>query len=317
MNQKVSVFAPISIGNVSVGFDSLGLAVSPIDGTLVGDIVDIEAGQENQLILAGTHIDRLPSEPQDNIVWSCLSLFNEQLQKRGINVQPVHMTLRKNIPVSSGLGSSACSVVAALYALNEFYQQPFNETELLNLMAEQEGKISGSIHYDNIAPCYLGGLQLMTSDATQPCLTVPSFDDCYWVMAYPDIEVSTKMAREILPNQYDKSTCIEYGQNLAGFVAASFQNNKSLAFSLLKDVMAEPYRQSLLPNFSAVKEALIEQGCLAVGISGSGPTVFAVTDSLYKAKQTQKFLDNNYIINQQGFTHICQVDQQGARHLSN
>ena len=317
--KKVAAFAPISIGNVSVGFDSLGLAVSPINGELIGDIVSVSSSDENTLVVAGTHRDRLPQNPQDNIVWDCLLAFNEHLSNREIGAVSVAMELKKNIPVSSGLGSSACSVVASFYALNEFYNRPFNEAELLQLMAEQEGKISGSIHYDNIAPCYLGGMQLMVPSDTEndnseiPCLTIPTFDQCYWVMAYPDIEVSTKAAREILPTAYDRSTTVKFGQQLATFIAASYENNLSLAMNVLNDVIAEPYRESLLPGFPETRQALLSMGCLGVGISGSGPTLFCITDSKELAEQAHDYLKANYIKNEGGFVSICQADTAGTR----
>ncbi|MFT5521225.1 MAG: homoserine kinase, partial [Enterobacterales bacterium] len=161
---SVKVFSPISIGNVSVGFDILGLAVVPIDGSLIGDIVHVKEAiksQENDLIVTGSHANRLPKDKKANIVWDCIFAFNTALEKLGKKSVIVELILEKNIPSSSGLGSSACSVVAAIYALNEFYQRPFNEHQLLMLMVDLEAAISGSRHYDNVAPCYLGGLQLV------------------------------------------------------------------------------------------------------------------------------------------------------------
>lgn len=318
---SVSIFAPISIGNVSVGFDTLGLAVTPISGELIGDIVTIEASlptsksPDDEFILAGSHIDKLPTDKEQNIVWQCLQKFNQQLQQRQIPLRPVKVTLQKNIPVSSGLGSSACSVVAAFVALNEFYQQPFTQMELLKLMGALEAQISGSLHYDNVAPSYLGGLQLMLSDSEKITQQLPDFDDCYWVIAYPDIKVSTKTAREILPTSYDRATVIQFGQNLAGFVDACYRQDKQQAFSLLKDVLAEPYRQKLLPNFQATKKALTQLGSLAVGISGSGPTLFTVFDNLESANQARHWLKQNYLQSSNGLVHICQSDKLGARKI--
>ena len=315
----VSVFAPISIGNVSVGFDTLGLAVSPIDGSLVGDIVTVESidsdTTDDQFILDGSHADRLPQSKTDNIVWQCLHAFNNELSEKGLTPKSVQITLEKNIPVSSGLGSSACSVVAAFLALNEYYEAPFSEFELLQLMGALEAEISGSLHYDNVAPCYLGGLQLMLNDPQKIAQALPTFDDCYWVLAYPDVEVSTKAAREILPQQYDRQTLIEFGQNLAGFVDASYRKDKSQAFSLVKDVVAEPYRTQLLPNFSLAKQSLLDLGVLTVGISGSGPTLFCVTDDLEIAEKSAQWLKENYLQSESGFVHICKVDSQGARRV--
>ena len=316
---SVSVFAPISVGNVSVGFDTLGLCLSPIDGSLVGDIVEASGlptgTTDDQFVLSGSHADRLPQEKDSNIVWKCLEAFNLALGPKDVAAKPVKIELKKNIPVSSGLGSSACSVVSALVALNEFYESPFNENELLKLMGQLESEISGSLHYDNVAPCYLGGLQLMLDDPDRITQSIPTFDDCYWVIAYPDVEVSTKAAREILPEQYSRQTLIEFGQNLAGFIDASYRKDKAQAFALLKDVVAEPFRKSLLPNFELAKNSLEEIGALSVGISGSGPTLFAVTDSLETAKLIQTWLADNYLQTDEGFVHICQVDNDGARRV--
>ena len=161
----VVVYAPASIGNVSVGFDVLGAAVSPIDGTLLGDRVLVKSGNAPfDLKTAGSFVSKLPDNPKENIVYDCWQVFARELDKKGVALLPVEVTLEKNMPIGSGLGSSACSIVAALDALNRFHGQPLNEMELLALMGEMEGKISGGIHYDNVAPCYLGGLQLMLEE---------------------------------------------------------------------------------------------------------------------------------------------------------
>ena len=112
---KTSVFAPISVGNVSVGFDSLGMALKPIQGELLGDTVHVESSVSglNQFTLVGSHAHCLPQQRDSNIAWHVLQQFNEALSARGVEKKVCHMTLEKNIPVSSGLGSSACSVVAA------------------------------------------------------------------------------------------------------------------------------------------------------------------------------------------------------------
>jgi len=312
----ISVFAPASIGNFSVGFDVLGMAVKPIDGTLLGDVVSIESAQENKLIVIGEFANKLPGKPTNNIVWHCLTLYNQALYKAQHPIQKVQLTLDKKMPVGSGLGSSACSVVAALVALNEFYQQYFDEKALLFMMGEMEAKISGSLHYDNVAPCYLGGLQLMVPDSQVISRNLPQFDDCYYVMAYPGINVSTKAARDVLPSQYSSADAITFGQNLATFVDACHRNDKQQAFSVVKDVLAEPYRQHLLPKFEQAKAHLTEQGHLAIGISGSGPTLFCVSESLEKAQDAANWLKTNYLQTDTGFVHVCQVDVAGAGKLS-
>lgn len=323
-SNSVSVFAPASIGNVSVGFDVLGLAVKPVDGTLLGDVVTVtQVDEESSLTVVGRFADKLPSNKEDNIVWSCLILFNQALEQANQQVVNVALTLDKKMPVGSGLGSSACSVVAALAGLNAFYQKhhsfSFSKEQMLKMMGQMEAQISGSLHYDNVAPCYYGGLQLMVPDEEIISRALPSFDDCYYVMAYPGIEVSTKAARDVLPVQYSRVDVIRYGQNLATFVDACHRQNKAQAFSVLTDVVAEPYRKELLPKYEQAHDYLTSQGALAVGISGSGPTLFCVVDDKQQAENFAQWLNEHYLQEvdgqSHGFVHVCKADNTGAAEL--
>lgn len=242
---SLTVYAPASMGNVGVGFDLLGAALAPIDGSLLGDRVSIcSADTGIHLSLSGHWANKLPQDPQENIVYQCADFFLKQLGRN----DGVTLVLEKNLPVGSGLGSSASSVVAALYALNEYFDSPYDEQALLRLMGEFEGKISGSVHYDNVAPCYLGGMQLMLDTPSKVCDTIPTFDDWYWVVAYPGISLSTAKMRDLLPKQYDKSVAIDFGRYLSAFVHASYQKDPELAISVLKDVLAEPYRAAAIPG---------------------------------------------------------------------
>ncbi|MCA2016878.1 homoserine kinase [Vibrio tritonius] len=310
----VVVYAPASIGNVSVGFDVLGAAVSPVDGTLLGDRVEVKAGNEPfSLAAVGRFVGKLPSDPKENIVYDCWQVFAREIAKKNVELKPVAMTLEKNMPIGSGLGSSACSIVAALDALNRFHGQPLNETELLALMGEMEGKISGGVHYDNVAPCYLGGVQLMVEELDIISQEVPCFDDWYWVMAYPGIKVSTAEARAILPAQYRRQDIIAHGRYLAGFVHACHTGQGELAAKMIKDVIAEPYRQKLLPGFPEARKYALSAGALATGISGSGPTLFSVCKEKEVAERVARWLEQNYVQNDEGFVHICRLDKQGSK----
>lgn len=309
----IKIYAPASIGNVSVGFDVLGAAVSPIDGILLGDCVSIQGAEQFSLHNEGSFVSKLPADPKENIVYQCWELFCQKLGRE----LPVAMVLEKNMPIGSGLGSSACSVVAGLMALNEYCDRPFNETELLTMMGELEGRISGSVHYDNVAPCYLGGMQLMLEENGIISQAVPGFDQWYWVMAYPGIKVSTAEARAILPAQYLRQDCIRHGRYLSGFIHACHTQQPALAAKLMQDVIAEPYRTRLLPGFAEARKAAQDIGALACGISGSGPTLFAVSDQLDTAQRLASWLTKNYVQNDEGFVHVCRLDTTGARNLNN
>ncbi|SUW62223.1 Homoserine kinase [Buttiauxella agrestis] len=307
----VKVYAPASSANMSVGFDVLGAAVSPIDGSLLGDYVTVEAADTFSLNNIGRFASKLPDEPRENIVYQCWERFCQEIGK---NI-PVAMTLEKSMPIGSGLGSSACSVVAGLMAMNEYCGKPLNDTRLLSLMGELEGRISGSVHYDNVAPCFLGGMQLMIEENGIISQSVPGFDEWLWVLAYPGIKVSTAEARAILPALYRRQDCISHGRHLAGFIHACHTRQPHLAAKLMRDVIAEPYRAKLLPRFNEARQAAADIGALASGISGSGPTLFALCDNTDTAQRVADWLSQHYLQNQEGFVHICRLDTAGARVL--
>lgn len=317
---KLTAYAPASIGNVSLGFDLLGAALKPIDGSLLGDEVDIEVAEQFSLEVTGRFADKLPPDPKSNIVTRCYEHFIKVLEKQGhapSDIPKLKMTLHKHLPIGSGLGSSASSIVAALHGLNGFFakqfgQAPFTDNELLLVMGELEGQISGSIHYDNVAPCFLGGLTLMAEHKEQVALQLPIFKNWYWVSCYSGISVSTAAARDILPKQVSMADTIQFGRQLAVFTDALYRQDESLAAAMMKDVLAEPYRKSLLPMFDESRTFSEQNGALAFGISGSGPTVFAVCDNIENARVINQWLTDNYIQNDTGFSHICQLDSQGA-----
>lgn len=314
----VQIYAPASIGNVSVGFDVLGAALAPIDGSLLGDTVSVAASENGTFTLEvnGRYAAKLPVEPQQNILFSCVQAFNQRLAEQDLPSQAICMTLHKALPIGSGLGSSAASIVAAFHALNDFYQSPFTEQQLLTMMGELEGQISGSVHYDNVAPCFLGGLQLMPDFPDCISLTVPSPKEWYWVVAYPGISVSTAEARRILPTEYSRQDLILHSRLLATFIHAMHTDNVTLARQALRDVVAEPYRRKLLPGFDDIRDQVMATGALAMGISGSGPTVFVVADTLAAAQQMQQILNQHYLCNEDGFSHICRIDPRGSRRLT-
>ncbi|MCW8107004.1 homoserine kinase [Alteromonas ponticola] len=313
--KKVTAYAPASIGNVSLGFDILGAALAPVDGSKTGDEVEIETSCGPELFdfaVDGKFADKLPSSHRENIVFQCYQRFTHALGNVDNANIPVRITLRKNLPIGSGLGSSASSIVAALTGLNAYFDSPFSDNQLLQMMGEMEGQISGSIHYDNVAPSFLGGITLMTGLDDKIAVTLPVISDWYWVICYSGIKVSTAEARKILPPSYSLSDTLTFGRQLAIFVQALHAQDAKMASAVMHDVIAEPHRKRLLPAFDAVRLKSIAAGASAFGISGSGPTVFAVCESLEIAQQVETLLTQQYIQTDHGFTKICKIDEQGA-----
>lgn len=306
----IRVYAPASIGNIGVGFDTLGIAIDPINDTVLGDFVNIEDSKDFNIKNTGIFYDQLPIQLEDNIIFQCWKRFCEILGK----TYTFSIQLEKNVPVSSGLGSSACSIVASLFAMNCYCGNPLDRYQLLKLMGEMEGKISGSVHFDNVSPCFLGGTQLILPEYKNISQLIPSFDNWIWVIAYPGIKISTITSRSILPKQYNQSDCILHSQYLSGFVYACCTSQEYLAINCMKDIIVEPYRSKLLPvDLKYIRLSLSKKGALSCGIAGAGPSIFVLCNTQHVVNDVSEWLSRFYVQNSTGFVKICSVNNSGAR----
>lgn len=312
--EPLTVYAPASIGNVSVGFDALGLALTPQDGSLLGDTVQILPGRTKDwtLSVSGKFADKLPADPEQNIVLQCCRLYQQTLQQEGLEIHPLQLVLEKQLPIGSGLGSSASSVVAALEALNRWHGNPLGSRKLFGLMTIVEGGISGEVHLDNIAPCLYGGLRLCPPGG-QSEYSLPWPARWQPVVCWPGSELVTREARAVLPETVPRKTAVRHGAQFAQFVHALYTGKTELAAASLNDLIAEPNRRRLLPGFDRARKALVDLGALAVGISGSGPTVFAIVDQMVVAQSVAAWLAEHYQQNERGFVRSCRADLGGAR----
>lgn len=310
-------YAPASAANLSVGFDLLGLALAPVSGEPLGDFVTASApqsgGSGDEIVAEGRYRHMLPEDPASNILHDAVTLFNQRLQELDREPQRVRLVLDKGLPVCSGLGSSAASVVAAVAALNAWYGGPFNRDQCAHLMGELEGRISGSVHYDNVAPSYFGGLQLIADEPGVISQTLQFFDGWYIVSCFPGVRISTAQARAILPAQYRRQDAIAFARRLALFVHACHIQDEALAARCMVDVIAEPYRARLIPNFHRCCEHAGGLGAIATGISGSGSSVFSLFRDEHRAADMLAYMERNFICSEDGFAHICKTDKQGTR----
>ncbi|NMM39969.1 homoserine kinase [Pseudoalteromonas arctica] len=307
----IEVYAPASIGNFAVGFDSLGAALAPIDGALLGDVVAVSPSERDEFICSGDYADKLPTDASENLAYQCLVYFREHVAP---TMPSVKLELKKNLPIGSGLGSSACSVVATFAALDKFADTKLNQVQLIELMANFEAIVSGGRHYDNITPCYLGGLQLTGDLVPNKSIALPVDESWYYVAAFPGFSLNTAKARSVLPKQLNMHASVEFAQRLSAFSTLLLTNRFDEALSIMSDEIAEQHRAPLINGFSEAKAALPEFGAEIVSISGAGPTLFTVCKTLDAAKQCAQWLAQNYI-NEQGFCHICKLDNAGTRQL--
>ena len=308
-----SYFAPASTGNFSVGFDLLGAAFSPLNGTLLGDeLVILGEAQVLSLVVSGRYVHQLPADANDNLVLQCFYAFEKKL---GRPLPRLQLELKKHLPVGSGLGSSACSIVVACYAFNDYFGRPLSDFQLLQLTAECEGGVSGSVHYDNVAPSLVGGLLLMLPQSPLLYRPLPWFAHWQVVLSYPGTVLSTRAAREVLPPTLSLKHSIAFAGALSRFVSAMYSQDETDAVAALQDLVAEPARLALIPELTQIRADLMAQGVAHVGISGAGPTLFAVCQTPALAEQAAAYLRTHYEKNQDAMTQICQLATTGARRI--
>jgi homoserine kinase len=265
-----------------------------------------------RLEVRGAFADELPEDPEQNVVLAACRRFEGVAGERGTEVTPRAVRLEKRLPVGSGLGSSASSIVASLAALNEAFGRPLSRRELLALMAEMEGGVSGDVHLDNIAPSLLGGLRLCMPDGRRQ-YALPWPGGWQVLVAWPGTHTETRMARGLLPEVLPRSTAVAHGAQFARFVHELHNGDSRDAAACLNDLIAEPWRRDLVPGFDAAREALNGLGALAFGISGSGPTVFAIFDDEVRARDGREWLAGNFLRSERAFVRRCRADLAGAR----
>jgi homoserine kinase len=278
MSESIKVFASATVANVSCGFDVLGFAVdSPGDEAIVtktdkkGVTITKITGDEG----------RLPLDPSKNTVSATII---KMLASIGSD-QGFEIELHKKMPLGSGLGSSAASSVAGIFAVNELLGKPLLPIQLLPFAMEGERLASGTAHADNVAPALYGGFVLIRSYHPLDVIAIPTPSDLYASIVHPHIEVETRDARSILRKEIKLKDAITQWGNVAGLVTGLITNDYDLIGRSMQDVVVEPLRAILIPGFYDVKNAAIEVGALGGGISGSGPSIFALSKGIETAQK--------------------------------
>lgn len=305
LNKKVRVFAPASVSNLNCGFDVLGFALNE-----PGDMVEMELNDSGDIILLEITGDdgKLPRETELNTATAVIKLFREQTKiPFGVN-----LTLHKQMPLNSGLGSSAGSSVAALVGINALTGNPLNRNSLLQLAMEGERLACGNAHADNVAPALFGGLVLIRSYQPLEIVELPVPEGLWVAVVHPEVSIPTREARQILPQHIPLKDAVMQWGNLAAFVAGLYNNDFDLISRSMQDVLIEPYRKSRIPYFDEMRQIASEAGAISFGISGSGPTVFALCNSSRQANHVAQllggFLSSNNLVNQ---TYVSPINRRG------
>lgn len=306
---RITAFAPASVGNVGIGFDILGFSVDAL-----GDRITVSRSPKRGVRLTGCSgiVTDLPLEAEKNTAGRALLALN-------IAAKPdfgFEMHIEKGIPLGSGLGGSAASAVGAVVAANGLLETPFDKLDLLKFAMQGEAVASGSLHVDNIAPSLFGGLVLTVGIDNPRVKRIPVPRGIHAVIIHPHLFISTKQARAILKREVGMADFVWQTANLAGFISGCYTDDLDLIREGLNDVVIEPQRRQLIPGFSAVRTASLEAGAIGCSISGAGPTMFAWVLA-EQAEGVRKAMVEEFARNGVETDHwIVPIDSEGARVVS-
>ncbi len=309
MNKCIRVFAPATVANMACGFDVMGFAINK-----PGDELVITTSNEPGVRITKITGDegKLPFEPALNTAGKpILSMVKKFRIKCGVEIE-----INKKMPLGSGLGSSAASAVAAVFALNALFELKLSKDELLSFALEGEQLSSGTVHADNVAPCLYGGIVLIRSNKPLDIIALKVPDKLYCTIIHPQIVIPTKDSRRILPVEIPLSSAVTQWGNIAALVAGIMKSDYDLIGRSLQDVVIEPVRSQLIPGFSEMKKAALDNGALGCSISGSGPSLFALSKGIKTASRVGKAMQKCLIkYNLQSELYVSKVNKNGPEIL--
>jgi homoserine kinase len=251
----LTVRAPATSANLGSGFDVFGVALER-----PADVVRVEKAEETTISVSGAGSQFIPEDPESNTVGAVAKALDA----------PAHIEIDKGVRPASGLGSSAASAAAAAVALNRLYDRGNSREELVPIAAKGEAVVSGAAHDDNVAPSILGGFTIATDRGVT---RVPA--DIPLVACLPDIVVSTRDARDVVPDGARVEEVVETVGNAATLTTGMHRDDPDLVGRGMEDAVVTPARAELIDGYESVREAAFEAGATGVTISGAGPAVLA------------------------------------------
>lgn len=273
---RIKLFCPATIANLSCGFDVLGLCLDTIGDEMIIYKTDIKGIRITRITGAD-----LPLEPEQNVAGVAAMALLEAVQPDcGFAIE-----ITKNIKAGSGIGSSAASAAGAVFGINELLGRPFTSKELVRFAMKGEALASGSEHADNLAPALLGGFTLIRGYDPLDIICIDSPPALFATVIHPQITLKTSEMRAVLSPEIPLKSAIRQWGNLGGLIAGLYTNDYGLIQRSLQDEIIEPLRKKYIPNFDLVKETALKNGALGAGISGSGPSIYALSQGIETAQK--------------------------------
>ena len=307
---SISVFAPATVANVVCGFDVLGFAVNE-----PGDEVIMRNTKKPGITISKITGDdgRLPLDPAKNTVGVSVQHYLESVGRTDIGLD---IELHKKMPIGSGLGSSSASTVAGLFAIKTLLGDDTDPATLLPFAMKGEEMACGHGHADNVAPALMGGFVLIRSYEPLDVVRLPHPAGLYCAIIFPDVDVPTREARQIIRSKILMKDAVTQWGNIAGLVSGLFMQDIDLIGRSMKDILVEPVRSMLIPDFYAMRDMAMSLGAVSFGISGSGPSVFAFTRDQQTAERiTQKLQQHLTGIGIGSNTYVSTINDKGPRVL--
>lgn len=303
----IKIFSPATVANVSCGYDVLGFCLDS-----VGDEMIIHKISEKGVKISKIDGYDLPYEIEKNVAGvSALAMYEALQPDCGFDIE-----IYKKIKPGSGIGSSSASAAGSVFGMNELLGRPLNKTELTKYALKGEALASQCEHADNLAPAIFGGFTLVRSVSPIDVLQLPTPGDLYATLIHPQIEIKTSESRAILPKNVALKDAITQWSNVGSLVHALHTNDYDVLSKSLKDTIAEPHRKQLIPHFDSLKAEVIKAGALGCGISGSGPSIFALSRGEKIAKKVEKTMQNVYSKTEIPFyTFISKINTRGIKIL--
>ncbi len=305
--EELKVFAPATVANLSCGFDVLGCCLDS-----VGDEMLIKKNNLNEVRITKIVGQDLPLEIHLNVAGVAVkALLKELDSNQGFDIE-----ISKKIKPGSGIGSSAASSAGSVFAVNKLLGDPFSSKELIPFAMQGELLASGNAHADNVAPALLGGFSLVRSYSPLEVLSLPVPSELRVVVLHPMIEIKTKDSRSIIKQNVSLKSAINQWGNLGALVSALYTEDYELLGRSLQDEIVEPVRSILIPYFQELDNLVAENGALGFGISGSGPSVYALCKGDENAQKVKNAIEVFYSDKNIDFDlHVSAINKQGVKIL--
>jgi homoserine kinase len=285
VSDRYRATAPATVANIGPGFDVLGLALDgPCDEVTAEAMLVPEGGHQARVTLVDVTGDggALPRDAEKNCVGAAARSVLERFAPPEMGVR---LWLHKGLDAGSGLGSSAASSVAAAVATAAAVAPHVPRAALLDATREGERLATGAPHPDNVAPSLLGGLVacVVRDGEAVEAISLPVADGILLVTVSPGIQIPTEAGRAVMPETYGLGDVVANMSRIAGLVAGFASGDLTRIGSCLEDRLATPYRKHLIPGYDDAMAQAVAAGAAGGGISGAGPTVFAITDCRTRA----------------------------------